>query len=89
MNATSCKSSGGSSASGPQDWIVGAGMTGLAAGITTRFPVLESRDVPGGVCASYHRQGYHFEVGGGHWIFGGDPAPAIPFWLSLLRRFPI
>jgi protoporphyrinogen oxidase len=55
-------------------WIIGAGMTGLAAGITSGFRVLERLDHPGGICASYERDGYHFELGGGHWIFGGDPA---------------
>ena len=54
-------------------WIVGAGMTGLAAGMTSGFRVLERFDHPGGICASYERDGYHFELGGGHWIFGGDP----------------
>src|SRR5262245_47157758 len=54
-------------------WIVGAGMTGLAAGMASGFGVLERLDRPGGICASYEREGYRFEVGGGHWIFGGDP----------------
>ncbi len=54
-------------------WIIGAGMTGLAAGMTSGFRVLERLDHPGGICASYERDGYHFELGGGHWIFGGDP----------------
>jgi protoporphyrinogen oxidase len=54
-------------------WIVGGGMTGLAAGIASSFRVLERLDHPGGICASYEREGYHFELGGGHWIFGGDP----------------
>jgi protoporphyrinogen oxidase len=48
-------------------------MTGLAAGITSGFRVLERLDHPGGICASYERDGYRFELGGGHWIFGGDP----------------
>jgi len=48
-------------------------MTGLAVGITSGFRVLERLDHPGGICASYERDGYHFELGGGHWIFGGDP----------------
>jgi protoporphyrinogen oxidase len=51
-------------------------MTGLAAGMTSGFPVLERLDHPGGICASYERDGYHFELGGGHWIFGGDPVVA-------------
>ena len=68
--------------------ILGAGMTGLAAGITTGLPVYEARATPGGICSSYYmRSGdstrylqpdnktdyYRFEYGGGHWIFGGDP----------------
>jgi protoporphyrinogen oxidase len=48
-------------------------MTGLAAGMTSGFSVLERLDHPGGICASYERDGYRFELGGGHWIFGGDP----------------
>ena len=38
-------------------------MTGLAGGITSGFPVLERLDHPGGICASYERDGYHFELG--------------------------
>ncbi|MEQ8860255.1 MAG: hypothetical protein RIC56_16580 [Pseudomonadales bacterium] len=69
--------------------IVGAGMTGLAAGMTSGLPVLEAVAGPGGICSSYYlRPGesepladpasgtadaYRFEIGGGHWIFGGDP----------------
>jgi len=48
-------------------------MTGLAAGMTSGFRILERLDHPGGICASYERDGYHFELGGGHWIFGSDP----------------
>src|SRR5262245_36220264 len=55
-------------------WIIGGGMTGLAVGMTSGFAVLERLDHPGGICASYEREGYRFELGGGHWIFGGDPA---------------
>jgi protoporphyrinogen oxidase len=68
--------------------IVGAGMTGLAAGLASGLPVLEAAEGPGGICSSYYlgpgetqprpggaRDGcYRFEIGGGHWIFGGDPA---------------
>ncbi len=69
--------------------ILGAGVTGLAAGLTSGLPVFEAADNPGGICASYYIQpgdtarlphppvdgeAYHFEIGGGHWIFGGDPA---------------
>jgi protoporphyrinogen oxidase len=73
----------------PETVIIGAGMTGLAAGIASGFPVYEAEPSPGGICSSYYiRPGslerlpeapsdgdaYRFEVGGGHWIFGGDPA---------------
>ena len=67
--------------------IIGGGVTGLAAGRATGGRVYEARDEPGGICGSYYvtpdgaRHGrppsddaYRFEVGGGHWIFGGDPA---------------
>ncbi len=68
--------------------ILGAGMTGLAAGLVSGLPVYESQSVPGGICSSYYKlpgkseriysssdngEVYRFEIGGGHWIFGGDP----------------
>jgi protoporphyrinogen oxidase len=64
-------------------------MTGLAAGWASGLPVYEAEQAPGGICSSYYicpggkerlpwppRDGeaYRFEIGGGHWIFGGDPA---------------
>ncbi len=54
--------------------VLGAGMTGIAAGRTSNGIIYESCERPGGLCASYHIKGYRFEIGGGHWIFGGDPA---------------
>lgn len=69
--------------------ILGAGMTGLAAGWASGLPIYEAAEEPGGICSSYYvRPGdetrlheapadgetYRFEIGGGHWIFGGDPA---------------
>jgi protoporphyrinogen oxidase len=69
--------------------ILGGGMTGLAAGLTSGLPVYEATEFPGGICSSYYMrpgsserlheapsdgEAYHFEIGGGHWIFGGDPA---------------
>ena len=69
--------------------ILGGGVTGLAAGRASGAPVYEARDAPGGICASYYMKPggserlrsrpddtstYRFEIGGGHWIFGGDPA---------------
>ncbi|MFA6635894.1 MAG: FAD-dependent oxidoreductase [Candidatus Omnitrophota bacterium] len=68
--------------------ILGGGITGLAAGYATGFPVYEACPIPGGICSSYYvRPGswerlikapedgnaYRFEIGGGHWIFGVDP----------------
>jgi protoporphyrinogen oxidase len=68
--------------------ILGAGMTGLAAGLASGLPVYEGTTVPGGICASYyvvpgererrhcvppHVDAYRFEIGGGHWLWGGDP----------------
>lgn len=68
--------------------ILGAGVTGLSAGFASGLPVFEATDVPGGICASYYmrpfgknrlfrspkdEEVYRFEIGGGHWIFGGDP----------------
>ncbi len=48
-------------------------MTGLAAGMTSGFEVLERCNQPGGLCATHERKGYRFEPGGGHWIFAADP----------------
>ena len=68
--------------------ILGGGVTGLAAGIATGYPVFESQSFPGGICSSYYirpgstermldpgpdAEAYRFEHGGGHWIFGGHP----------------
>jgi protoporphyrinogen oxidase len=68
--------------------ILGGGMTGLAAGMTSGAPVFEAAESPGGICSSYYvrpgtterlpepppdGEAYRFEIGGGHWIFGGDP----------------
>ena len=68
--------------------ILGAGMTGLSAGIHTGVPIYEAETSPGGICSSYYvlpgdttrhtnlsdsSEYYRFEYGGGHWIFGGDP----------------
>lgn len=69
--------------------ILGGGITGLAAGSVSGLPVYEADTVPGGICSSYYlkpgsskklfkapedEEAYRFEIGGGHWIFGGDPA---------------
>jgi protoporphyrinogen oxidase len=74
---------------GSDTFILGAGMTGLAAGYASGLPIFEEKDHPGGICSSYYirpgetkrlmdapddSEAYRFEIGGGHWIFGGDPA---------------
>jgi protoporphyrinogen oxidase len=57
--------------------ILGAGMTGLAAGLVSGLPVVEAAAGPGGICSSYYRnpgtgspeaeaESYRFEIGGGH-----------------------
>ena len=68
-------------------FVLGAGMTGIAVGLSG-LTVYEASGWPGGICSSYYvRPGskerlnvppkdgkaYRFEIGGGHWIFGGDP----------------
>ena len=69
-------------------YVLGGGFTGLAAGLASGYEVLEAEPTPGGICCSYYMQPggrerlprrpaggcYRFELGGGHWIFGGDPA---------------
>ncbi len=70
------------------NYILGGGITGLAAGIVSGLPVFEAAPAPGGICSSYYvypdskerlanapkdDEVYRFEIGGGHWIFGGDP----------------
>ena len=68
--------------------VIGGGVTGLGSGLTSGLPVYEMAGTPGGICASYyiapgsreraHRapkdgEAYRFEIGGGHWLWGGDP----------------
>ena len=53
--------------------ILGAGPTGIAAAHKTGGVIYEETSKPGGICMSYYEEGYRFEKGGGHWIFGqGD-----------------
>src|SRR5690606_14021821 len=40
--------------SGNGKYILGGGVTGLAAGITAGLPVLEAAAQPGGICSSYY-----------------------------------
>jgi len=57
----------------PNTIILGAGFSGLATAITSGGTVYEATDSPGGLGASYEINGFRFERGGGHWLFGGDP----------------
>ena len=70
---------------GTNTLILGAGITGLSAGIATGARIYEAGKFPGGICASYYadargkksysaveEEAYRFELGGGHWIFGAD-----------------
>ncbi len=67
--------------------VLGGGVTGLSVGWASGGTVFEAAATPGGICSSYYlRPGtterlpqrpadgnaYRFELGGGHWIFGGD-----------------
>jgi protoporphyrinogen oxidase len=52
--------------------ILGAGFTGLSAGIKTKYPVYESSSYAGGICNYYSQDGFHFSQGGPHWIFGNN-----------------
>src|SRR5579862_7448577 len=80
--------------------IVGAGVTGLAAGWASGLPVYEAESSLGGICSSYYvrpnsqqrlpqapqdGEAYRFELGGGHWIFGGDPV----ILRFIARRTPV
>jgi hypothetical protein len=35
-------------------YILGGGITGLAAGLSSGLPVLEAAPEPGGICSSYY-----------------------------------
>ena len=57
--------------------IVGAGLSGLTAGIYARqsgfdVTIYESHSIPGGASTSWRRKGYYFE-GGLHWLTGSSP----------------
>ncbi len=80
----------------PRVLILGGGVTGLAAGCASGRPVFEACEAPGAICSSYYMragesrrlnraprdgEAYRFEIGGGHWIFGGGPSV-----LRYLRR---
>ena len=70
------------------NFILGAGITGLVGGFAAEIPIFEANGFPGGICSSYYiknadnkvytappdEECYRFEFGGGHWIFGSDTA---------------
>ena len=55
---------------GRMNLILGAGVTGLSAGIKTGYPIYEASNHSGGICRSYNKDGFEFSTGGGHWLFG-------------------
>lgn len=72
--------------SSSRNFILGAGATGLGAAYESGWEVLEAASHPGGICSSYYidpseelrpgslshdKEGFRFEIGGGHWLFGG------------------
>lgn len=63
-------------------FIIGSGFTGLGAGLSSGLKIIEAKDRPGGICASYKIDGFRFEIGGGHWIFGRDE-----YLLDLINHF--
>jgi len=82
-------SSEGGNLSNSKAIILGGGVSGLAIGVVSGLPIYESAANPGGICSSYYLkpgtevrlpqapddgEAYRFEIGGGHWIFGGDSA---------------
>ncbi|TVQ08257.1 MAG: NAD(P)/FAD-dependent oxidoreductase [Leptolyngbya sp. DLM2.Bin27] len=68
--------------------IIGAGISGLAAGYYAqmngyRSIIFEAHDQPGGLCTAWQRQGYTFD-GGIHYIFGtGEGQPFYDLWREL------
>lgn len=67
--------------------IIGAGISGLTAGIYARqsgfdVTIYESHTIPGGAFTSWRRKGYLFE-GGMHWLTGSSPeTPLHRLWLE-------
>jgi len=43
-----------------ETFILGAGMTGLAAGMISGLKVYEAEEVPGGICSSYYLKANQF-----------------------------
>jgi phytoene dehydrogenase-like protein len=68
--------------------IIGAGISGLAAGCYAqmngyRSQIFEMHDQPGGLCTAWHRQGFTFD-GCIHYLFGSGPGkPFHRLWEEL------
>jgi phytoene dehydrogenase-like protein len=68
--------------------IIGAGISGLAAGCYAqmngyRSQIFEMHDQPGGLCTAWHRQGFTFD-GCIHYLFGSGPGqPFYRLWEEL------
>jgi protoporphyrinogen oxidase len=71
--------------SSSRNFILGAGVTGLGAAYESGWEVFEAATHPGGICSSYYlhptlsssipgeeQNSFRFEIGGGHWLFGGN-----------------
>lgn len=46
--------------SNKETFILGAGMTGLAAAMVSGLKVYEAQEVPGGICSSYYLKANQF-----------------------------
>lgn len=70
--------------------IIGAGISGLAAGCYLQMngyetEIFENNSIPGGLCTSWERGGYHFD-GCIHWLLGSDKGSAFyRIWSELLE----
>jgi phytoene dehydrogenase-like protein len=67
--------------------IVGAGISGLSAGIYARFngypvSIFEMHGIPGGLCTAWERKGYRFDISM-HMLTGSDSGPFHQMWKEL------
>lgn len=69
--------------------IIGSGVSGLTVGCYLQMngfetEIFEKHSVPGGLCASWNREGYTFD-GCLHWLLGsGNGSPFYKLWAELL-----